>query len=148
MRFRLRTLMIAVTILAVLVAVGTIVLDSWTPRSISSSAEGRQVTKQLAAANPITIEIWTEEGKKRINLTPDSKQELLDWLRAAIRDTGPAERILLGHIELGTSGAENNWLVLKIGQSEVSVQTKHGTWRGLKRSDFERIVDRADQKGI
>lgn len=80
MRYRLRTLLIAVTVFAVLAAIVGAILDAWMPTPISRSALGRQAIKQISTANQIRVEIYIDGAKRDFNLTLDSKTALLDWL--------------------------------------------------------------------
>jgi hypothetical protein len=138
MRYRLRTLFIAITVLAVAAAAIGWILDAFRPGKIVASREGRLALRQLGDARQVRIKMHIDGAEKECDLSPDATKALLAWLKKAVRDTRPAKRILLGDFWLDDS--RDAWLILQMNAVEVSVQTPHGTWRGPDRAELEKFI--------
>jgi len=139
MRFRLRTLLLVVTVVAVIAAISGSILNAYRPIVMWRSRDGVLAINQFTAAQLVSVEVYVDGTKINCDLSPDSRQALLAWLIKGVRDIHPAKRTVLGEIGLKSPKAEN-WIVLEMNRDELSVQTSHGTWRSLDRAEFLRIA--------
>jgi hypothetical protein len=141
MRFRLRTLLTIFTITAVGCGIAAWIIRAQRPVSIFDSAVGKQALHQLSSSKVVEVEWQVMPAYKR-ELSKDEQRQLLEWLEKATGDNTGMERILLGRIRFSPKGA-GDWGLLQIDDREISVQTPSGTWRGLDRAEFDRIISRA-----
>jgi hypothetical protein len=138
MQYSLRTLFIAVTAIALFAAVGAAILSASRPKPIMRSAEGRKTIKLLADADRVTLELRVGREKEIVEFTKTGKEDLVRWLKKGIRDNVEPKRIHIG--DLRVQSANDDWLLLKISDYELSIQTRNATWRGLDRKELKRLI--------
>jgi len=138
-RYRLRTLLIVATAVAVVAAVIGSILASFRPVSIRKSWAGSRAIRQVVDSEQIEIELSIDGTNHGGNLLSPGKAQFLLWLKTAVKDVRPMKRTVLGRIRFGGQSS-TDWFVLQINPIEVSVQTPNGTWRNLDRKTLETIV--------
>ena len=108
---------------------------------VGCSARPTNIVKQLAAADSVSIE-GTIEGKPfQCDLSPDTKQALVAWLRNATYDSNPRKYVVMSTLKLSPRTDPDEWLVMSIRGDEVGLRVNADSyWRGLKRAEFKRLV--------
>lgn len=148
MRYRLRTLLIVVTVAAVMAAIAGALLKASRPVSIVASVSGRQVIDRLSEAKSARIEVYWPPYRYDINLSPDAKSQLVAWLSEGARDDHPAKYVKSGTIKLDPP-TDPAWGIMELNSVELGLRVNgQSYWRGLSRSKFEELVTHGEPAAL
>jgi len=140
MRYRLRTLLIAVTATAVVAAIAGALVKATRPVPIVASANGKQAIALLSAAKSVRIEVHWPPSRYDVELSPSAKRQLVAWLSEGIRDERPARYEMSGTIKLDPP-TDPDWGILELNGLELGIRVDGKSyWRGLNREEFEQLV--------
>jgi hypothetical protein len=142
MRYRLRTLLIAVTAAAAIAAIAGALLKASRPVPMVASADGKQAIALLSAAKSARIDVHWPPFRYDIELSPSAKRQLVAWLSKAVRDPRPLNYVMSGSIKLEPP-TESDWGILELNGLELGLRVDGSSyWRGLSRKEFEELLVR------
>ena len=133
MRYRLRTLLIAVSVAAVIAAIAGAVVRASRPVPILASASGRQAIDRLSAAKSVRIDLHWPPSRYDTSLSPDGKRQLVAWLSEGVRDANPAKYVMSGTIQLEPP-TDPTWAIMELNSIELGLRVDgKNYWRGVGR---------------
>lgn len=142
MRYRLRTLLIVLSVAAVIAALVWALVRASSPVPIIASARGKQAIERLSKARSVRIDVHWPPSQYNASLSPDGQRQLVAWLSEGVRDNHPAKYVMSGTIELEPP-TDPPWGILELSSIELGLRVDgRNYWRGLSRQKFEDLVIR------